>query len=49
MKNREMEGKAHPELQRRGEGRKYGLQMNDTLTDTYNPIFDILIKASSNI
>jgi hypothetical protein len=27
---------------------KQGLQMNEALTDTYNPVFDILIKANSN-
>jgi DNA topoisomerase VI subunit B len=27
---------------------KQGIWMNEALTDTYNPIFDILIKANSN-
>jgi hypothetical protein len=28
---------------------KQGLQMNKTMMDTYNPIYDILIKANPNI
>lgn len=27
---------------------KQGLQLNDALIDTYNPVFDILIEGSSN-
>jgi hypothetical protein len=27
---------------------KQKLQMNEAVTDTYNPIYDILIKANSN-